>query len=676
MSIKLDRQKLKTFFETGDRPTEKEFINFIDSMIIQEEDEIWVDPDDQLKKVGIGTKTPEEKLDIDGNLQLSGSINGKRTGGELSIFSDRALGGAYVELKSASEGSTNAGGITFVAQGNGTKNGFNFVHHNQPLDKWDLSLRINGEGDVGIGTANPEAKLDLRGDFQLSGSINGKKTGGQLSVFADRVAGGGYLELKSASEGSTNAGGITFVAQGDGTKNGFNFVRYNQPLNKWGLSLRINGEGNVGIGTDDPKNKLHINVNSNDDQDNTGLRLTGQTGWAPGQILVSDADGTAKWVDKTSVTNGLWKDAGNNNIENDNSGNVGIGINVPKDKLHVSGNARVSGRIIGDTGSAAQFNIHSDPVAGSYFHMNASSYSGNNAGGMSFVARGDGQQNGFDFWHYNHEREPAGNAHHNASNNGNPSKWYKSLRIDGFGNVGVGLEDPEHKMDVNGSLKVRGSIYGDHSNSTFSIRVDDSIDKNQPSISLAGVDSASANGWEIPGQIRFNAGDPKPPIPGYQGETGGFTFAQNLPNLSAGQWPTLMRIQKNGNVGIGMDYPGYKLDVNGNANIRGKLTVNTKPIFHKHIQELGPDKEEGGIYWEKKSIANYSSNDYDAIVVGYEFLPKGAFLAPGGEAKVHYSIEPSSGGQWKFRFRGFGNNAYSKNAVYKLVVLFIRKELY
>jgi hypothetical protein len=556
MSIKLDRQKLKTFFETGDRPTEKEFINFIDSMIIQEEDEIWVDATDPIKKVGIGTDQPKKKLDVNGDahvrgtitveghiygdksnigadkskdamlisngaslqiygkqhptrqgdlyligdqsdngsgkivfsqkidvgwrnnmvintdgnvgvgtmnpeakldlkgdLQLSGSINGKRTGGELSIFSDRALGGGYLELKSASEGSVNQGGITFVAQGDGRKNGFNFVHYNQPLDKWGLSLRINGEGDVGIGTANPEAKLDLRGDFQLSGSINGKKTGGQLSVFADRVAGGGYLELKSASEGSTNAGGITFVAQGDGTKNGFNFVRYNQPLDKWGLSLRINGEGNVGIGTDDPKNKLHINVNSNDDQDNTGLRLTGQNGWAEGQLLASDADGNAKWVDKTSVTSGLWQENANgSDIFSGNTGNVGIGVNTPSERLEVGGNiSLIAGGIKGNSVNTP-FNIHGNT---SVFNGPSINFSGKDMGvsergAITFVANNSHQPQG-----------TAANPHERAFNfvtNGESYNWNSILAMKKNGNVGIGIHSPDYKLDVNGDTNFRGDV--------------------------------------------------------------------------------------------------------------------------------------------------------------------------------------------------------------------------
>ncbi len=70
---KQNRTTLKTYFETGDRPTQGQFCDFIDSTINGMEDEITVDPASKFVKIGqfvppanMAAQGPKQQLEVDG----------------------------------------------------------------------------------------------------------------------------------------------------------------------------------------------------------------------------------------------------------------------------------------------------------------------------------------------------------------------------------------------------------------------------------------------------------------------------------------------------------------------------------------------------------------------------------------------------------------------------------
>jgi hypothetical protein len=65
------KNELKSLFQTGMRPTAKDFEDLIESMITGEDDKIFSKGD----KVGIGIKEPKEKLEVDGAVKV-GDTNG------------------------------------------------------------------------------------------------------------------------------------------------------------------------------------------------------------------------------------------------------------------------------------------------------------------------------------------------------------------------------------------------------------------------------------------------------------------------------------------------------------------------------------------------------------------------------------------------------------------------
>lgn len=80
------RSTLKTYFEQGDRPTEGQFCDFIDSTINGREDEITIDPSTKFVKIGqyveagdMSAQGPKQQLDVAGAM-LIGNTNANHNG--------------------------------------------------------------------------------------------------------------------------------------------------------------------------------------------------------------------------------------------------------------------------------------------------------------------------------------------------------------------------------------------------------------------------------------------------------------------------------------------------------------------------------------------------------------------------------------------------------------------
>jgi hypothetical protein len=172
-------------------------------------------------------------------------------------------------------------------------------------------MRITSAGNVGIGTTSPSGLLDV--------------SNGTNSIFIE--SGGTYPEL--------NADVVLRIGQrteiwGDGT--GRHYLDVRDPNGN--QNIKLNGEGNsffsnnLGIGTTSPGAKLEV-------RSGVGKQLRLSTG------------ATTYWELGRSTSTGdfeITEDSGDTYflIDKDN-GNVGIGTTSPSQKLHVSGNARVTG---------------------------------------------------------------------------------------------------------------------------------------------------------------------------------------------------------------------------------------------------------------------------------------------------------------------------------------------
>jgi hypothetical protein len=198
-------------------------------------------------------------------------------------------------------------------------------------------MTIDSSGNVGVGTASPTSKLHLG-----SGDI--------------RLENGNYIVWGGLSNGITGNAALNLVSvYTNGTER-----------------LRINSEGNVGIGTTSPATKLTVSGSSGTGSE---LRVVSTTANTGGKVTLYENTSPCWEINAPNGANGslTLKDIFNNaeRLRIDSSGNVGIGTASPAYPLVVSsavstqiqikaGNANASSILFGDTDSAVIGRIQYD----------------------------------------------------------------------------------------------------------------------------------------------------------------------------------------------------------------------------------------------------------------------------------------------------------------------------
>jgi hypothetical protein len=188
-------------------------------------------------------------------------------------------------------------------------------------------MRIDGSGNVGIGTSSPGERLSIAG---------------AANVYASLLSTGGIKAQLNAAD-ATGAGAIGTV-----TNHPFRLETNNTER------MRIDASGNVGIGTSSPTDRLQVNA-----QDGVRLGSSGNvsyvrigsafTGEGTSQISYDRASGAI------AFSQGSTGSAPNERMRIDASGNVGIGTTAPSAPLDVNGNVAITGtarRITGDFSNA------------------------------------------------------------------------------------------------------------------------------------------------------------------------------------------------------------------------------------------------------------------------------------------------------------------------------------
>jgi hypothetical protein len=318
--------------------------------------------------VGIGTNNPTSKFVVYNSANSQFVVfNG---GGE--IFGSDVVGSSLCfSITSNNSGTSTYGNTTYgrfgrltvnynTAQG-GTgqasywrdwgidRNGSLYFTTNQSTTQ---ALTITGTGSVGIGSSSPTANLQVSGSTSVYGLFRLVNSTGTTSNEVSM----GYFNNPSASyageTGSAWCHGI--AAFGTGTNN-FGFGCVNT-----GLIMSMLSSGNVGIGTNNPLNSLHIYSGAA-----SPLQLQ-QSGTGPNYITFK-SNGTVYGYFglENNVGGGLFGNntayglsfgaptATNVNISTSNivrmtvasGGNIGIGITTPGYKLHVDGTIFASGDI-------------------------------------------------------------------------------------------------------------------------------------------------------------------------------------------------------------------------------------------------------------------------------------------------------------------------------------------
>jgi hypothetical protein len=199
--------------------------------------------------VGIGTASPQGLLHIssgtsgDAHLILEADTddNNESDNPKIVFRQDGGYYGGEIGLRSNQ--------MVFRNKVGDTNGGFIFYSNVNTASKTDINdledteievMRIGGDGNVGIGTANPEASLHVQG----ARSIFGNNGGASDIVINDvptarwKIATGGYALIFSKHNSASDE------------------------YSTWSEKVRIDQNGNVGIGTDSPTAQLTLGASS------------------------------------------------------------------------------------------------------------------------------------------------------------------------------------------------------------------------------------------------------------------------------------------------------------------------------------------------------------------------------------------------------------------------------
>ncbi|MFA6060671.1 MAG: tail fiber domain-containing protein, partial [Taibaiella sp.] len=429
--------------------------------------------------VGIGVATPQQTLHVAGTARITGSsgtattVTGRNAAGDVSnitVGTGLSLTGGTLTAA--------AGGNNWGLTGNTASNpATNFIGttDNQPLTirtNNTEQMRVTAAGYVGVGTTAPIAKLTVV-DTGNTYMVVGSSTGDMMSVSLGNGHHGMSRNLSSSGGGGndvalyTTSGGAPvslYLAAKPSTSDSI-------PLDQFVLKQT----GNVGIGTNTPAQKLHVqgtvriatavgtpttvtgrnaagdvgNVTLgsglaltggvlNTTADNADWNLIGNTGTNPATNFIGTGD-AQPLVIRTSNVEQLRVTA---------AGYVGVGTTAPIAKLNVV-----------DTGNAYM-------VVGSSTGDMMSVSLGNGHHGMSrnLISSGGG---GNDVALY-------------TTSGGSPASLYlaakpaisDSIPLNQFvlksnGNVGIGNNAPKVKLQVNGGIVLGRDVNIAHGNGSF-----------------------------------------------------------------------------------------------------------------------------------------------------------------------------------------------------------------
>jgi hypothetical protein len=119
--------------------------------------------------------------------------------------------------------------------GSTTSEGFSVIDVNEGL----VLFRVNGLGNVGIGTSSPLGKLDIRGNSTDEGVV----------IHLGNSDGSHQVNIFSGRENDPNP----FIQWQEGDP-----FRFATSQGGWNELMRIQSNGNVGIGTVNPNSKLEV----------------------------------------------------------------------------------------------------------------------------------------------------------------------------------------------------------------------------------------------------------------------------------------------------------------------------------------------------------------------------------------------------------------------------------
>lgn len=281
--------------------------------------------------VGIGTSSPSSTLDVNGQIVVKGDV-GWNMGGIRFRSTSNIVDAAIVQ--------GNNGQLYFRSPAQDGNNGYSFV----ASDGGTNLLRITNAGNVGIGTATPLNKLHVEmSDSTGNGMLIKNNTGSSYLLLISNNNQTNNAELRFCSYNPPSAGCpyAAAISVKDGVYSGNPYsgdmLFYSKTpggyTNAERLNMIILGNGNIGIGTDNPQFKLH----------NTGSMFIGDFAYASTTIPSTSA--------QRNIANGM-------RLVFDNTFNATAGSGMAANKIVLFNNNFLAG--FGMEGGAVTYHSGGD----------------------------------------------------------------------------------------------------------------------------------------------------------------------------------------------------------------------------------------------------------------------------------------------------------------------------
>jgi hypothetical protein len=356
---------------------------------------------------------------VEGNLRVIG--NAKLCAGKLD-FRDQQGQNFNIPLTVQRKEDAGAGARALqVAIGPNTQNNHRFsVGPVKPDGSVDEKFAVVSSGNVGIGSTNPTQMLTFL--VPEGNRLEIGKTSATLPWSPAVPVRPGAFVINQQTQGSSGAGvGADFALMRDRKKRltlldadtnlssqqsgslRF-FVNYDEPTGSQ-EAMTITGLGRVGIGTPNPTHQFHVLAGE-------AVGLFESSG-AQAFLRLITKEGLNNRVEITNRPGGrfsVWTQGGGDSFNVQQNGNVGIGTTAPTRKLHVHGDRirlENNGKFVDLRADGGFVDLHSET---NHLYVRSSGLGGNN-----------------------------------------------NVIINPFlgdGNVGIGTETPNSKLDVNGDLNV------------------------------------------------------------------------------------------------------------------------------------------------------------------------------------------------------------------------------
>jgi len=295
-------------------------------------------------RVGIGTSSPANKLEVSGAIVAQGAV---------TAYTNTGL---YLQNKGSSVFDVGAwrSGASVTELSFSTDSGSDAA----PVER----MRIDSSGNVGIGTSSPAEKLEVHGT---------ETTGGVEILLANSGDGGNttaYTSIRSKLNPIRNGGEIRFGRESGYTSEAAadsNLQFYTAVNDVNTERMRITSAGRVGIGTSSPTGKLNVysgdsGATTDGSADELFLEQAGNSGLTIGtpntstaSIFFADPESSsAGRIQYLHTSNSLtFGTAAAERMRINSSGNVGIGTSSPDRTLSIKGSSTTNIPLTVESGS-------------------------------------------------------------------------------------------------------------------------------------------------------------------------------------------------------------------------------------------------------------------------------------------------------------------------------------